>query len=334
MVVPRVPKNTHMVVDSGSRKRAQVLTGLQSGMVVRRVERQASLLFILDLARWAFVINRRVAAGYPRKWAIRVKNEKAKSRVFGESEVVGSWSDSETLKSSTWRETEAVRRVVQSNVDVLRNKRIKIYLDNKNTTSVILNGSRCADIHAVASDIAVLCEDNNISMVTEWIPRVRNTEADLLSRCGDSDDWFISQSWFTYLDNIWGKHTVDRFSSAYNKQCDSFNSRWWVPGTDGVDAFCQDWATDINWLVPPPRLVVQCIRKLEADRAKGSLIVPKWPSAAFWPCIVNADGSYKSFITDYKILPRKGTVCPGKGNNGVFGKDPLPFNMLALRVIL
>jgi len=96
---------------------------------------------------------------------------KGRSNVLNGSEVVGSWSDSERLKSSTWRETEAIRRVIHSNVEKVRGKQIQVYSDNKNTTSIILNGSRCADIHAVASDIADVCEVNNISMLSQWIPR-------------------------------------------------------------------------------------------------------------------------------------------------------------------
>ena len=249
-----------------------------------------------------------------------------------DSEVVGSWTDSESLKSSTWRETEAVRRVILSNVSTLANKRVKVYSDNKNTTSVILHGSRRNDIHAVASDIDVVCEDNNISMVTQWLPRVKNSEADLLSRCGDSDDWYISHSWFTYLDSLWGKHTIDRFSNSYNNHCERFNSRWWVPGTEGVDAFNQDWGNDINWLVPPPRLIVNCIRKMETDHAQGTLVVPKWKSAVFWPCLVNASNMFRKFIVAQKLLPKHGVIHVGKGNNGVFGRDPLPFYMLALKI--
>ena len=252
-------------------------------------------------------------------------------RLF-DSEVVGSWTDSESSKSSTWRETEAVRRVIKSNADTLANKNVKVYSDNKNTTSVILHGSRCHDIHEVASDIAAICDNSNISMVTQWLPRVENTDADLLSRCGDSDDWSISPSWFSYLDSVWGKHTIDRFSSSYNNHCDRFNSRWWVPGTEGVDAFGQSWANEINWIVPPPRLIINCIRKMETDHAIGTLVVPKWKSAAFWPCLVDANNLFRKFVVDKKLLPKQGLIHVGKGNNGVFGIDPLPFNMMAIRI--
>jgi hypothetical protein len=38
-----------------------------------------------------------------------------------------------------------------------------------------------------------------------------------------------------------------------------FNSRWWVPGTEAVNCLTQNSFNDNNWLVPPPRMVIQCI---------------------------------------------------------------------------
>ena len=46
------------------------------------------------------------------------------------SEVTGSWSRSERLKSSTWREVEAVRRVMFFNAGLLEGKKVKVYPDN------------------------------------------------------------------------------------------------------------------------------------------------------------------------------------------------------------
>ena len=48
------------------------------------------------------------------------------------SEMIGSWSRSERLKSSTWREVEAVRRVMLNNAGLLEGKKVKVYSDNKN----------------------------------------------------------------------------------------------------------------------------------------------------------------------------------------------------------
>ena len=51
--------------------------------------------------------------------------------------VTGSWSESEKRNSSTWREIEAVNRLVESVVHILENRTLKLNTDNKNVTSII-----------------------------------------------------------------------------------------------------------------------------------------------------------------------------------------------------
>ena len=70
---------------------------------------------------------------------------------------------------------------------------------------------------------------------------------------------------YRLLDNKWGPHSVDRFASNLNNQCKRFNSRWWCPGTEGVDAFGQSWANEVNWLVPPPRLILSIVENASRE---------------------------------------------------------------------
>lgn len=50
----------------------------------------------------------------------------------------------------------------------------------------------------------------------------------------------IGQSMMKFLTNyekLWGIHTVDRFATHYNKKCVIFNSKYWCPDTECIDAF-------------------------------------------------------------------------------------------------
>ena len=58
-------------------------------------------------------------------------------------------------------------------------------------------------------------------------------------------------SFFDCLNRLWGPHTIDRFASHKNTHLARFNSRYFVPGTEAVDAFTTTWAAENNWLVPP-----------------------------------------------------------------------------------
>lgn len=136
---------------------------------------------------------------------------------------------------------------------------------------------------------------------------------------------------FGYLDLIWGPHTVDRFSSHYNNKCNRFNSKWWVPGSEAIDCLVQRWTGEVNWVVPPPALITECLQKFNRDKAVDTLVVPQWVSAPFWPLLIDETGQYSGFIKEVFPLPLKDSICIGKGYNGVFSRNPLSFRMLALK---
>lgn len=247
-------------------------------------------------------------------------------------ELTGSWSIEEADKSSTWREAETVKRVLASNVGAFRGKKLKVYSDNKNVKSILSGGSMKSDLQDIALSIHEFCEQRAITLIPEWIPREKNHRADNLSRCFDCDDWEITDIAFQRLNLNWGPHSVDRFSSNYNNKLTRFNSRWWVPGTEAVNAFDQPWSNECNWMVPPPRLASLCLIKLQKEKASGTLVVPEWKSAPYWVKLVDDKGEFVSFVREIDFLPLQEVVKKGRGNNGVFGKEPIPFRLIALKI--
>ena len=249
-----------------------------------------------------------------------------------QNEIIGSWSKSEASRSSTWREAEAVRRVLVSKAAAFKGKKLKVFSDNMNVKSILSKGSRKPDLQRIALNVNEFCSQREITLIPEWIPRDENQRADHLSRCFDCDDWEVTDSVFQSLDKQWGPHSVDRFSADYNNKLPRFNSRWWVPGTEAVNAFDQPWSSECNWMVPPPRLISLCLDKLQVDRAPGTLVVPEWKSAPYWVKLVDSRGNFVSFIAQAEVLPFQNLIKKGRGNNGVFGKPILPFRMLGLKI--
>ena len=96
-----------------------------------------------------------------------------------------------------------------------------------------------------------MCLQNCITLEVEWIPRSANDRADFLSRIVDYDDWRVNRDYFLLAEEKWGPHSVDRFANHENTQLPRFNSRFWCPGTEAVDAFSVSWAGENNWLVSP-----------------------------------------------------------------------------------
>ena len=242
-----------------------------------------------------------------------------------DSEVIGTWTNAETNESSTWRELVALERVFNNFLECLEGQTIEWYTDNQSVAKIMQIGSKQAKLHHIASGIVDKCEQRAINLSAVWIPRRENERADMLSRCNDSDDWKVTPLCFAMLDKKWGPHTVDRFATDYNTHCARFNSRWWCQNTEQIDAFKCHWAGENNWLVPPPRLVCETIAKLKLDRAAGTLVVPKWQSAAYWPMI------YKLIAIDNCVDLGKHCVLPGRGKNGIFS-GTIKFNMIAVRL--
>ena len=183
------------------------------------------------------------------------------------------------------------------------------------------------------------CLSNGITHEAQWIPRSQNERADLLSRFVDKDDWCVNPSVFRLLDAKWGPHILDRFATYYNAQLSRFNSKFASPGCSRVDAMAQDWSAENNWICPPVSLIVDSVRHLMSCSGRGTLIIPEWPSAHFWPFLRDGSSRFSSFVAEVFVLPSVGDLLlegPGqkqihKSRPSVFRGCP-KFRMLALRL--
>ena len=216
--------------------------------------------------------------------------------------------------------------VLQSFASSLADERIRWFTDNQNVVRILLYGSRKPLLQAEALSVFHLSVTHHLTIEPEWIPRSGNQVADYLSRIVDEDDWMVHPTIFDQLDHMWGPHTVDRFASIDNRQLEQFNSRFWDPETEAVDAFTVNWGNDTNWWCPPVGLVP---RHAIRTRAVGTLIVPQWPSAPFWP-ILFPEGSPAAFVSDIFQLPRVNWILtPGRSGRTLFNGLPNT-NILAL----
>ena len=61
-----------------------------------------------------------------------------------------------------------------------------------------------------------------------------------------------------------------------------FNSRFYQPGVEAVDAFTQNWNGENYWILPPVSQVSGVISHAGACKAVGTLVIPMWKSSYFW----------------------------------------------------
>ena len=102
------------------------------------------------------------------------------------------------MKSSTWRELEAVNRTLRSVIGYLNGKVVRVYTDNKNVPHILKVGIRKRILHEKVMSVHKLFT-NSLKMNAVWILRQSNDKADSLNRKSNCDDWEIEDFIVKYL---------------------------------------------------------------------------------------------------------------------------------------
>ena len=242
------------------------------------------------------------------------------------------WNKDQSNQSSTWRELTTIQYSLISFKELLAGQTVVCHSDNQAAVRIIEIGSPQPGLQKIALEIFSFCHENNITFSPEWVPRSLNIDADIISKSVDYDDWTTTREFFTHLDVVWGPHTVDRFASHKNAQLVRFNSRYFVPGTETVDAFSVSWAGENNWLVPPIYCVTKVIQHLVASKANGTLIVPYWPSSPFWPFLFINGQCCQPYVVDLFVFPSSlGIFALGDYKDSLIGSNKFKSEVLAAR---
>ena len=207
---------------------------------------------------------------------------------------------------------------------------VKHRADNLKVVSILLYGSKKAELHMLALEFFKFCTKNDIQLHPEWIPRSENLSADFISKDIDKDDFMLNPLVFAVADVRWGLHTVDRFSSYRTRQIPRFCSRWLNPCVEYLDAFTASWSAENNWLFPPLCIMPRILKHLQFGDADGTLVAPMWTKAPWWP-LLTYDGI--NFRPDcIAIEPQPNMFLPAILGFVVFGSDPPTFKLLLLRI--
>ena len=82
-------------------------------------------------------------------------------------------------------------------------------------------------------------------------------------------------------------------------------------------------------VVPPVGIVPGVLHYLKSQQAVGTLVVPLWPSAHFWPLITH---KYSSYVVAHSIHIGKEVLTRGRNPNSLLGSDLFTGNIIAVRL--
>lgn len=61
-------------------------------------------------------------------------------------------------------------------------------------------------------------------------------------------------------------------------------------------------------------------------------VIPEWKSAPFWSMLIDMKGNFNTYVKTHSKMHNVHAICRGMGNNGIFGKRNLTFNMIFLKI--
>jgi hypothetical protein len=266
---------------------------------------------------WAPCFARvRCDAGEP-GWGMYIDRGRSQAEIPPDCDIAhGFWTRSEKRKSSTWRELKGFLLGFKSLiVPLFAGRRVLVFVDAKNVETLWQKGgSSNPEHHAMILELYLAAEAAGITLEIQWVPREENTCADAISKFCDESDWKIALQIFRRLERRWGSPVVDLFASHLNMAVPRFFSRYWCPGTAGVDAFARDWSDfSLCWCNPPFAIMADVLAHATECGARLILIAPEWRQQPWWPRLRSPDGrGWAAFVEDSVFLPKdSGTFLPG-----------------------
>ena len=168
--------------------------------------------------------------------------------------------------------------------------RVRLHIDNITACSYIRKqgGTRST---VLSSEACLLWKEalsrDIVPLTPHWLSTKDNLEADFLSRNKLSQwEFFIDQYWFNYiLQMLQVQPTLDAFASRETARLTRYMS--WYPDSQAVaqDALLNPW-DDMTYLFPPIPLLPKVLKLVRDQEISAVLVCPQWPSALWWPTVV------------------------------------------------
>ena len=229
------------------------------------------------------------------------------------STCAGYWDTDLMDLHVTWKELRAFHRAIRVWGSHLSGARVLLFCDNMAVCSLLKHGtSRSALLMAELRVVWQLLVDFQIKIDPFYIKSADNP-ADWPSRARDSSAWTFRPGTRAQLRALWPRpFTLDPFATARTTMGHTWCSLHDEEVATAADGFCTSWSAETVFLNPPWRDMARVIRKIFADRTRGVLVVPRWPSQHWWPLLLRLRASWHSLPRPrYCVLPlHRGRIDP------------------------
>lgn len=232
-----------------------------------------------------------------RSWGGTIVNTNHKAQGFWDVETFGLHSNA--------KEMLAVLLTLKSLLNIVKGKSIQILSDSVTTCAYInFQGGSIRTLDIIARNIWDLSIRNNVTIQAKHIAGKQNTEADRLSRLPGQYEWRMHPKLFQFIDSVYGPHTIDRFASILTRQTKRYNSLFWDPESEAIDALHQsNWQQEMNFVNPPFRLLPRVIELIQRSGAEATVVAPYWPAKIWHRQLVDMSVSHPI------KLPKTSQMC-------------------------
>ena len=194
------------------------------------------------------------------------------------------FTESQSKKSSTWRELFAVHQV-WTDTDIcsrFEGLTVKHFTDSKSVANILFKGSNILNLNVMVKEIFMSLRSHCIRLFPVWVRR-DHTFIELCDRGSREflgDDFGLTRETLDFVLPHFPVVTCDGMASSTNAIVPRFYSKFSSLNALGVDFFAQTLSyLDFYFVLPPIRLLVSVTRFLALQQARGLLVLPLWPSA-------------------------------------------------------
>lgn len=204
----------------------------------------------------------------------------------GDERAAGLWNEAERLQHINYLELNAAYLALKAFTKNLQNCEVLLRVDNTTAISYInrMGGVQFPHLSLMAKQIWKYCESKGLFVFASYIKSSQNVIADIESRKLYSDiECELSDNYFDALTRTFGTPQIDLFASRANKKCELYVAWRNDPDAFNIDAFTLSWKPFYFYAFPPFVLITKMLQKIISEQSEGIVVVPDWPTQAWFP---------------------------------------------------